>query len=303
MQSLSCDLWVMERQAFRQFTAFASLGLRERSESERARSVAAAAPRKQKQIAILPVHGALEARPSFVGEMFGMSSYEQIGLNFDQLMIDESVSAIVLDMATPGGMVYGCTELANKIFEARGRKPIIAVANPLAASGGYWIAAAADRVVVTPSGDVGSVGVIAEHVDISQSLEQQGTKITVIRSTNSPYKGEGNDIEPLNDQALAHIQARSDQIYQRFAADLSKFRGVSVDYVVAKFGQGRVVDSRSALAANMVDRVDTLQGTVIKMLEGRIRLGGASAQDIWDAPTPRELRREKVLAITNGLTN
>jgi len=301
MQTLSCDLWVIEDYAFRQFKAIAG-GLRTLPNQEQARAAAAVAPRTQKTIGIIPVHGVLEARPSFIGEMFGMTSYERIGNAVDTLMADESVTAIVMDVASPGGMVYGAQELAQKIYSSRGKKPIIAVANPMAASGAFWISSAADRVVVTPSGDTGSVGVIAEHVDISKALESQGETVTTIRSTASPFKGEGSDTEPLSDQAKAHMQSRADAIYQQFAGDLARFRGVSVEHVNAKFGQGRVVASGPAMAAKMVDRVDTLQGVVMKLMEGRIRLGGNSAQDQWEIPTPRELRRERVAAIQAALT-
>lgn len=295
MQPLASDVWLMERNAFQQLAGFASLSVR--MDPEQAKAIATAAPRRQKQIGIIPIHGALEARPSWIGEMFGMSSYERVGQAFDILMSDESVAGIILDIASPGGMVYGAQELAAKIFAARGRKPVVAVANPLAASGAYWVAAAADRVVVTPSGDVGSVGVIVEHLDLSQAMEREGVKATVIRSSDAPRKGEGNPYEPLSDDARAHIQSRADAIHTKFVGDLARFRGVSVEVVNSSFGQGRVVDSKRALAAGMVDRVATMEDTVMRMVEGRIRLGGAAAMDCWDAMTPREAVREKIAAI------
>lgn len=303
MQTLSCDLWLMERNALRQFTAMAGRLICPQTEEvrEMARAAAAATPRREKKLAIIPVHGVLEARPSFVGEMLGMTSYERVGYQLDLALADESVSTIVMDFATPGGMVYGCPEVAQKIYEARGRKPVIGVANPMAASGGFWMISACERVVVTPSGDVGSVGVIAEHVDISQAMERQGEKVTTIRSSASPFKGENSDAAPLTDEARSNMQARADKIYGQFSGDLARFRGISVDQVNKQFGQGRVVDSRSALAVGMVDRIDTLQGTVEKLLAGRIRLGGNSAQDNWDAPTPRERRLERVAAINSTI--
>jgi len=250
-------------------------------------------PERQKAIGIIPVHGVLEARPTFMGEMLGMASYERVGYELDVLLGDESVSGIILDVASPGGMVYGAMELAEKIFAARGRKPIVAVANPLAASGAFWIASAADRLVSVPSGDVGSVGVIAEHVDASQAMEREGTKVTVIRSTKSPFKGEGTDAEPLTDDAKAHMQGRADAIYNRFVGDLARFRGVTVDHVNEHFGKGRVVDAKAAMAAGMIDRVGTLQEIAGKMAAGRIRLGGERSQDVWDAPTVRGSRLER----------
>lgn len=295
MQSLSCDLWLMERNAFRQFINQAASGIRVSDETIQ-EMVAAAAPKQQKSIAIVPIIGAMEARPTYLGRIFGMTSYQAISNAISHYGRDDSVSHIVLDMATPGGMVYGCPECADLIYETRKKKPVIAVVNPMAASGGCWLASAATRVVITPSGDSGSVGVISEHVDISKSLEQSGVKVTVIRSTNSPYKQEGNETEPLTEEALTNMKLRSDEIYQRFVADLAKFRGVSIDHINEHFGKGRLVDARRAVAVGMADRIGTLDDTINRLMEGRIRLGGASAEDIWDLPTPKERRMERVTA-------
>lgn len=285
MQLLSCDLWLMEPNAMRQFAALAAANVSANIEQVRA---SARATERQKSVAVIPVTGVLEARTTLMGELLGMTSYERIGYVFDAMMNDETVSGIILDVASPGGMVYGAQELADKIFQARGRKPIVAVANPMAASGAYWLAAAADRVVVTPSGDVGSVGVIAEHVDMSQAYDREGAKVTIIRSQKAPFKGETNDANPLTDEARQNMQARADAIHSKFVADLARFRGVSVDYVNENFGKGRIVDAKSAMAAGMVDRVGTLQEIIGKMAAGRLRISGERAQDNWDAPTRRE---------------
>lgn len=294
MQLLSCDLWLMERNAMRQFAALAASNVTADLMQVRA---AAAQPTRQKMIGVIPVHGVLEARTTLMGELFGMSSYERIGQQFDMLMAEESVTGIILDVASPGGMVYGAQELAAKIFNARGTKPIIAVANPMAASGAYWIAAAADRMVMTPSGDVGSVGVICEHVDASQAYDREGAKITIIRSEKAPFKGENNDAGPLTDEARMNLQARADRIHAGFVADLARFRGVSVDHVNEHFGKGRVVDSKTAMSAGMVDRVGTLQEIAGKLAAGRIRLGGERSQDNWELPSRRESLMERVAEI------
>lgn len=286
MQSLVCDLWLLERNAMRQFMAHSLSGVRLDPEMVKA---SIAAPTREKAIGILPIHGILEARTTFLGQMLGMTSYESIQRGFDSLLNDDSVSSIVMDFMTPGGMAYLCQETANKIYQARGRKPIISVINPLAASGGIWLASAADRIVITPSGDTGSVGVISEHVDISKALETNGQTVTTIRSTNAPFKGEQTDSEPLSAEAKANLQARADAIHTQFAGDLAKFRGVSVEHVNERFGKGRVVNAEVALANKMVDRIDTLQGVITKLASGRIRIASTAVQDDWNAPTVREL--------------
>ena len=86
---------------------------------------------------------------------------EAFGAAFDRAAADSSIGAIVLNIDSPGGSVYGVEELADKIYKARGTKPVYAVANSLAASAAYWIGSAASQLYVTPSGEVGSIGVLA----------------------------------------------------------------------------------------------------------------------------------------------
>lgn len=287
----SCVLWLVEPFSLRQFMMQASV----RIDAEQARAAANVTPQRSGKVGILPVHGVLETRRSAFGEMFGMTSYERIGQQFDALMADDSISGIVLDVASPGGMAYGAPELADKIYSARGRgKSIIAVANPMAASGAYWIAAAADRVVSVTSGDVGSVGVIMQHVDLSSLVEG---KVTTIRSSGSPYKAEGDPLEPLTDEAKQHFQSRADEIYDRFVADLARFRNVSAEHVNEHFGKGRVVSAKSAMRAGMIDRVDDMRSVAVKVAQNRYRMGQNSTMDEWNAPTVRERCATRIEAL------
>lgn len=291
-----CDLWLMEPGALRQMHAIASAVTPEAMEAARQ---GGSAPRRERAVAVLPIHGALEARSSFVGQLFGFASMESIGNTFDQLVADDTVSAIVLDIASPGGMVYGTPELAGKVYSARGSKPIIAVANPMAASGAYWIASAADRFIATPSADVGSVGVIFSRFDATAAMEKQGVKEHVIRSSGSPYKGETTEAEPMTDEARQNFQRRADMIYETFTGDLAKFRGVSQQVVKETFGKGRLVDAKAAMQAGMIDRIGTLQETVYKLAANRIRIAKESAQDDWDYSPRNELLRRAELVKAN----
>jgi signal peptide peptidase SppA len=166
----------------------------------------------------------------------------------------------VLDIDSPGGSIAGITELAAEIRSARGAKPIVAVANTLAASAAYWLGSQADQFVVTPSGHVGSIGVYAVHQDVSKMLDEAGVKMTIVSA--GPHKTEGNEFEPLTDEARAEIQARVDASYDQFVEDVAAGRNVPVATVRADFGGGRVLTARDALKAGMVDRVETLAQTI-----------------------------------------
>jgi signal peptide peptidase SppA len=230
-----------------------------------AEAVAAGRPRKLEavsgNVAVLPLFGIVAQRLSMMAELSeGGTSTEMFGAAFDRLLGDSSVGAIVLNIDSPGGSVYGVEELANKIYSARGTKPIYAVANSLAASAAYWIGTAADRLFVTPSGEVGSVGVLAMHVDYSNFNEKMGVTPTYIHA--GKYKVEGHSDAPLDDEAKRAIQASVDDYYDSFTSAIARHRGVSQRDVKSGFGEGRVVRGAKATEMGMADGVKTLEAVL-----------------------------------------
>lgn len=228
----------------------------------------------QGDIAVMNLNGTIWPRGGgAIFEFFGLTSAEQFGRNFMAAMTDSRIGAVVIDTSSPGGAVSGIDELSKLIFDARGSKPIVAVANHLMASAAYWIGTAADELVVTPSGEVGSVGVFAAHQDASAALEREGVKTTLISA--GKFKTEGNPYEPLTDEARASLQARVDDYYGMFVKAVARNRGVGVNDVRNGFGEGRVVGAQQAVALGMADRVETLD-QVLERLSKRQR-GGRSA--------------------------
>lgn len=227
-------------------------------------------------IGVLPLFGTIFPRANMMTEMSGATSAEVFGAKFDTLVNDPTIGAIVLDVNSPGGSAYGVEELARKIFDARGKKPIVAVANHMMASAAYWIATAADEVVVTPSGKVGSVGVFSAHVDESKAMEMAGMKVTYI--SEGKYKTEANPYEPLTEEAKTAIQESVRDIYDSFVRSLARQRGKSVDEVRNGFGQGRVVNARQAVEMGMADRVGTLEDTIRQLQRRTYRLSKEQSQ-------------------------
>ena len=226
-------------------------------------------------IAVLPLYGVISQRMSLMTQASGGTSTEQFGAAFQAQLADPAVSAIVIDIDSPGGSVYGVEELWATIFRARGQKPVVAVADSMAGSAAYWIASAADEIVVTPSGEVGSIGVLAEHIDMSAAAEQAGIKTTLV--TAGQFKGEGHPAFPLSTEALGALQGRVNAYYDTFLAGVAKGRGVPAATVRSDFGQGRMVGAKDAVAAGMVDRVGTLQETIDRLM-GRKAQAGARAE-------------------------
>jgi len=213
-------------------------------------------------VALLPLHGPITKRYGLMSYLFGGTSSDAFGQAFDAAIRNPQVSHIVIDVDSPGGTVSGATELATKIRNARGQKPITAAVNSMAASAAYWVASAADSVMVTPSGEVGSIGVFAIHADYSAAMEREGIKHTIIVSGGSPHKVEGNPYEPITEDAIQDTQASIDASFDSFVSDVAKNRGVSAKVVRETYGKGRMLSARDAASVGMVDGIATLEGVL-----------------------------------------
>ncbi|HYT29463.1 MAG TPA: S49 family peptidase, partial [Actinomycetota bacterium] len=216
-------------------------------------------------IAVIPIVGPIVPKAAMVDDISGDGGTSMEGLlaAFRAAMGSNDVSAIVFDVDSPGGSVDLVPEAASEIMAARGTKPIVAVADTIAASAAYWLASAADELVVTPSGQVGSIGVYSAHEDISVWLENEGLKETLISA--GEYKVEANPFEPLAEEAAAEIQRHVNAFYAMFLAAVASQRGVSVDAVSADFGQGRMVLATDAVTRGMADSVATLDQVLARL--------------------------------------
>lgn len=228
-------------------------------------------PRVNGQIAVIPVHGTLA---TFDDPWFGISSMPRIGYALDVAMSSKDIKGVILHVDSPGGTVYGTPELANKISGYRGTKPLIAIADTEAASAAYWTASAADQLVVTTSGEVGSIGVLTIHQDLSQAMEQMGRKVEIISA--GKYKVEGHPFAPLDKEARAEMQRSVDEIYGDFVKAVANHRNVTPDTVRKQFGEGRMVDAKRAVSVGMADRVATFN-ELLSMI--RAEHGGSSRAD------------------------
>ena len=253
-------LWMMDEQNVRRMLAQIELAVMTgRVEDLRA------GPRRTEQrinqIAVIPVTGIIENRGGFLGGFF--SSTDAIGAAVDAAAADPDLRAIVLDVDSPGGSVYGVPELADRIYAARSRKRIVAVANNLMASAAYFIGSAAHEVVATPSSETGSIGVFAVHVDMSGMLEQAGWKVTVVKA--GKFKAEGHPFGPLPEEAHAFLQSRVDDYYDMFRGAVARHRSSTPAQVRDGFGQGRAVGAKDAVESGLADRIDTLHGTIERL--------------------------------------
>ena len=221
-----------------------------------------------KNIAVIPVYGVIMHRPSMEISSGGGFNLQQFRGQLRGAMENPSVSAIVLDVDSPGGTVDGVEEMAKEIYQARGQKKIVAVANTLAASAAYYLASSAEELAVTPSGEVGSIGVYTLHQDLTAAYDQKGVKNTLIKA--GKYKAEGNPWSPLDEESMTSIQRHIDAHYDMFTRAVARNRGVGVESVRSGFGEGRTVMAKEAVKLGMADKVATLD-EVLKSLGSKGR--------------------------------
>lgn len=228
-------------------------------EIENARKLQAGKPvsKAPGKVAVIQMQGIIEQRMGPMGYMFGGASTEWAEMAINQCLADKSVEAIVLDMDSPGGTSYGVEELSDVLYDASKKKRVYAIANSMACSAAHWIASSAPgKFCVTPGGDCGSVGVFVAHADYTGAMEQEGVKVTIIRTPK--YKAEGNPYEPLSADTREHLQQMVDDTYARFVKAVARNRGVSQAKVRDTHGEGRMVPADDALSAGMCDSVLTM---------------------------------------------
>lgn len=182
-------------------------------------------------IAVIPVQGILVSRRGQItAACTELTSYERIRAQLHVALNDPSVGEIVLDINSGGGAAAGCKELADYIFQSRDIKPITAIVNFSAFSAAYFIASACNRVVVSQTSGVGSIGVIMEHMESSKLEDEIGLKFTTIYRGDN--KNNGSSHEPLSEQALSMYQDMIDNMYEIFTTSVAEYRGLDLQAII-----------------------------------------------------------------------
>ncbi len=209
-------------------------------------------------IAFIPVYGTLVKRAIGMEAASGLTSYSEIAAMLDAALADPMVSGILLDIDSPGGEASGSFELARRVREAAAVKPVWAVANDAAYSAAYAIAASAQRLYVTETGGVGSIGVIALHVDQSVKDATDGYRYTAI--TAGAHKNDYSPHEPLSDAAKSELQGEVDRLYAIFTEHVAAMRGLGLEAVRAT--EAGLYFGGNAVTQGLADGVQTLDATL-----------------------------------------
>lgn len=203
--------------------------------------------------AIIPIHGSLLNR--FAWSWGFVTGYQAIRRQLNAALEDEDVKMIVFDVDSPGGEAAGCFELAEEIRASREVKPSLAVVDSLSASAGYALASAATQMVSTKSSKIGSIGVVAMHIDFSGSLDQAGIAITYIEAPKGGMKTAGSPYRKLDRKSEQYFQDFVDAGYEDFVSLIVENRGLEDAQI--RETEARVFRADEALALGLIDAVKT----------------------------------------------
>ena len=209
-------------------------------------------------IAVIPVHGTLVKRTAGLDAVSGLTSYAEITSLLDAALADPAIDGILLDIDSPGGEASGSFELARQIREASTIKPVWAVANDAAYSAAYALAASAERLVVTETGGVGSIGVIALHIDQSVKDANDGYRFTAI--TAGTHKNDFSPHQPLTDEAKTELQTEVDRLYGLFVDHVASMRHLAADDV--RSTEAGLFFGPNAISAGLADSVGTFESAI-----------------------------------------
>lgn len=217
----------------------------------------------QPGIAVIPVYGTLVKRTLGLEAASGLTSYAQIADDVDAALADPSVDGILLDIDSPGGEASGVFELAEHIRKASDTKPVWAHANDSAFSAAYAIAASANRITLSKTAGVGSIGVIALHVDQSQHDAKEGLTYTAIYAGS--HKNDLSPHQPLTESAHDALQSEVDRLYGMFVTQVAEMRNLDPKKVIGT--EAGLFFGDNAIEAGLADDVGTFEQTLAAFAE------------------------------------
>lgn len=220
-------------------------------------------------VAIIPIEGTLVHKSGYVGSSSGTMGYDGIEAQIKEAIADPMVRGILLDVDSPGGEVAGVQEVARVLSNST--KPVWAHANEMAASAAYWLASAADKLVLTETAEVGSVGVLMAHADYSKSLTERGIKVTLIHA--GAHKVDGNPYTPLPDSVKAEFQDDIDQLRTLFATSVATNMGIPTAQVLAT--EARMYRGQQAVDEGLAHAVMSFEDTLAAFSVSLAQRGGS----------------------------
>jgi signal peptide peptidase SppA len=211
--------------------------------------------------ALIPLRGVMAPRMNMMSQVSGGTSTELFARDVRAALNDPDVRSIVLLVDSPGGAVGGTMAAASAVMGGRGVKPIATYSDGMMTSAAYWVGSAADRVYMSSGVDqMGSIGVVGSHVDVSQREQALGMKTTEIVAGS--YKRIASQYGPLTESGRQSIQDQVNYLYSLFVGDVAAQRGVSVEKVLSDMADGRVFIGQQAIDAGLADGIASLDDVI-----------------------------------------
>jgi signal peptide peptidase SppA len=219
------------------------------------------------EIAYIEIMGTLSKRMNIIAALSGGTSYEMIQKQINMAIEDKDVGGIFMHIDSPGGNVDGLFNTADLIFKERDIKPIMAYADGTMASAAYLLGSAASFVAISDrAAEIGSLGVIAVHMDESAKYEKEGIKPTIFSSGG--YKKTGNPYEALSDDDKLHIQDKIDTMYTLLIDSVAVHRNISVVSILRDdLGNGDTFIGHDAVDIGLADEILTRQYAIERLKE------------------------------------
>lgn len=230
----------------------------------------------------------------------GTIGADSTGVLLRRALNDESVAAVVLRIDSPGGSAFASEVIANEISALRQTgKPVIASMSSTAASGGYWIAAGADRIMASPSTVTGSIGIFGMFPTYQRSIDYLGLAVDGVGSTK--WAGEFRPDREMSDHAKSLFQVIINDGYDDFLSLVASFRNMDKQQV-DEIAQGRVWTGSDAVKIGLVDELGTLEDAIVSAAEmAGLTSGEYGTKTIRTELSPTEQFIIDMLAVAQNL--
>jgi ClpP class serine protease len=210
--------------------------------------------------AIIPIYGPITARSDLFTFFLGGTALSDLAKDFQAALDNDQIKAILFDIDSPGGVALGPMEMAQAIFNARGKKPIWSYVGRNCSSAAYWLASATERIIANPSALLGSIGVVTT-IPIQEETDSEGYKNIEVVSSNAGRKRP----DPRTTEGMAEIKRELDDLESQFIASVAHYRSTTIDAVKNDFGQGGVLIGKNAVLSGMADEIGTYEETLTKL--------------------------------------
>lgn len=210
--------------------------------------------------AIIPIQGPITARSDIFTFLLGGTSLADLAKDFQTALEDDQVRAILFDIDSPGGVALGPSEMAEIIFNARGKKPIWSYVGRNCSSAAYWLASATEKIIANPSALLGSIGVVTT-IPVQEEPDSEGYKNIEIVSSNAKQKRP----DPRTSEGMSEIKRELDDLETQFIESVARYRTTTVDAVKNDFGQGGVLIGKNAVMSGMADELGAYEEVLTRL--------------------------------------